>query len=263
MTSMWTYYLDTVRIGALRDYIQEWQSPNFHPLYAQPFIWMLLATLAAMGLSGRRVDGVDLAMVAMFAYASLLAGRFFGPFALLAAPVISRHVAATLDRFGLADRMRRRRGGRRHLLGTVNLVVLAVIAGLAVWKVQAPLSLTFNERKQSEDLPVEAAAWIREQRPEGEMFNPYNWGGYLMWALWPEYRVFVDGRTDLYGDEFLRDYLKVQYARPGFEGILDEYGIKLVITYPDDVLSRQLSCTSGWEEAHRDDVAIIWVWRGR
>ena len=88
-TRMWTYYLDTVGIGALQDFIQEWQSPDFHPLYAQPFIWLLLGTLAAMGLSGRRADGTDLALVGMFTYASLLAGRNFGPFALVIAPVLT------------------------------------------------------------------------------------------------------------------------------------------------------------------------------
>jgi hypothetical protein len=262
-TSMWTYYLDTVRIGALRDYIQEWQSPNFHPLYVQPFIWMLLAILAAMGLSGRRVDGVDLAMVTMVAYASLLAGRFFGPFALLTAPVLSRHVSAALKRFGLARWLRRRPRRQRPLLGMINVAVLAAVVVAGVWKAQAPLSLAFNERQQDENLPVEAAAWIREHRPDGEMFNPYNWGGYLMWVLWPDYRVFVDGRTDLYGDEFLRDYLKIQYARPGYDDLLADHDIGFVVTYRDDVLSTRLACEEGWEKVYEDDgeggVAVIWV----
>jgi hypothetical protein len=257
-TRMWVYYLDTVGIGALRDHIQEWRSPDFHPLYTHPFIWMLLATLAATGLSGRRVDGTDLAMVGMFAYASLLAGRFFGPFALLAAPVLGRHVVAVLKRLGWDGRLRaaRRAGAVR---GVINWVLLLGIVGLAVVKVWAPLTVVFNERKQREEMPVGAAAWIRQHRPRGEMFNPYNWGGYLIWELYPDYRVFVDGRTDLYGDAFLREYLRVQLARPGFEDTLAEYGVNLVLTYSDDALSAQLACDGGWEEVYRDEVAVIWV----
>ena len=26
------------------------------------------------------------------------------------------------------------------------------------------------------------------------MFNPYVWGGYLIWSLYPDYKVFIDGR---------------------------------------------------------------------
>jgi len=259
-TKMWTYYLETVRIGALQDFIQEWQSPDFHPLYAQPFIWLLLATLAAVGLSGRRVDGTDLALVAMFAYASLLAGRNFGPFALLAAPVLSRHAAPLLARCGWPGRPRPRPTPRSRLLfGALNLGLLLTVVALAVAKIWTPLSPAFNRQQERKSLPVDAVAWIREHHPPGEIFNPYNWGGYLIWSLYPDYRVFVDGRTDLYGDAFLREYLSVQLGRPGFEETLDEHGVNLVLTYPDDALSNQLACIGGWEEVYRDQVAVVWV----
>jgi hypothetical protein len=260
-TRMWTYYLDTVGIGALQDFIQEWQSPDFHPLYTHPFIWLLLATLAAMGLSGRRADGTDLALVGMFTYASLLAGRNFGPFALVTAPVLSRHVTALLTRLGWSGWLRA--VGRSSVVrGVINLVLLLMVVGLALVKVWTPLTLAFNEREQRKSLPVDAAAWILDNRPVGEMFNPYNWGGYLIWSLYPHYLVFVDGRTDLYGDEFLRQYLEVQLGRPGFEEALSAYDVNLVLTYPDDALSLRLACVGGWEEVYRDDVAVIWVRRG-
>jgi hypothetical protein len=257
-TRMWTYYLDTVGIGALQDFIQEWQSPDFHPLYTHPFIWLLLATLAAMGLSRRRADGTDLALVGMFTYASLLAGRNFGPFALVTAPVLSRHVAVLLTRLGWSGWLRA--VGRSSVVrGAVNLALLSLIVVLAIVKVWTPLTPAFNEREQRKSLPVDAAAWILKNRPEGEMFNPYNWGGYLIWSLYPHYRVFADGRTDLYGDKFLRQYLQVQLGRPGFEAALAEYDVNLVLTYPDDALSLRLECLGGWEEVYRDDVAVIWV----
>jgi hypothetical protein len=257
-TRMWTYYLDTVGIGALQDFIQEWQSPDFHPLYTQPFIWLLLATLAAMGLSGRRADGTDLALVGMFTYASLLAGRNFGPFALVIAPALSRHVAALLTRLGWSGWLRA--VGRSSVVrGAVNLILLLVIVGLAVIKVWMPLTAAFNEQERRKSLPVDATTWILENRPEGEMFNPYNWGGYLIWSLYPHYRVFVDGRTDLYGDKLLRQSLEVEWGRPGFQEVLAEYDVDLILTYPDDALSLRLACLGGWEEVYRDDVAVIWV----
>ncbi len=265
-TRMWTYYLDTVRIGVLQDFIQEWRSPDFHPLYTHPFIWLLLTTLAAMGLSGRRVDGSDLALVGMFAYASLLAGRNFGPFALVAAPALSRHVTPILRRLGVALRGHGIRlfstpppshpSTRR---GMVNLLLLVLIVALAVIKAHIPLTAAFNEQEQRKGLPVGAVEWIRRHHPAGEMFNPYNWGGYLIWALWPDYRVFVDGRTDLYGDALLRQYLEVQLGRPGFQDVLAEHRINLVLTYPDDGLSLQLACSGEWQEVYRDGVAVVWV----
>lgn len=258
-TRMWTYYLETVRLDVLQDFIQEWRSPNFHPLHTQPFIWLLLATLAAVGLSRRRVDGTDLALVSGFAYAALLAGRNIGPFALVAAPVLSRHVTALLDRCSRSVSNRLRYASATPAQGAINWMLLLVILAATAVKIQLPLRAGFNEAQHRESLPVGAVEWIEEQRPPGEMFNHYNWGGYLIWRLWPDYRVFVDGRTDLYGDGFLRQYLETQTASPGFQETLDEYDIRLVLTPSQSILSTRLACEGPWREAYADDVASVWV----
>ena len=257
-TQMWTYYLETVRINALQDFIQEWQSPNFHQIVTQPFIWLLLATVAAMGLSGRRIDGTDLALVGGFAYASLLAVRNIAPFALVATPVLSRHVAGILDRFGWTARLRRPQRPSVKM-GAINLVLLSIIVVTALALIQPPLQPATNEAATREVLPVDAAVWLMENRPPGRMFNPYTGGGYLAWTLWPDYRVFVDGRTDLYGDEVLNEYITVQLAQSGFREVLEQYGINLILTYPGDSLSTQLECAREWSEVYRDNVAVIFT----
>jgi hypothetical protein len=94
------------------------------------------------------------------------------------------------------------------------------------------------------------------------MFNSYNWGGYLIWALYPDYRVFVDGRTDLYDDAFLRDYLNVAMARPGWEDVLQRYDVKLIVIERDSVLATFLQATgedSGWRMSYSDAQAAIFV----
>ncbi len=259
-TRMWTYYLETVRIGVLQDFIQEWQSPDFHPLYTQPFLWMLLALLAAVGLSGRRIDGTDLALVGGFAYAALLARRNFGPFALVAAPVLSRHVSNLESQISnLKFATRSTRFAIRNWQAALNWGLLALIVALAVVKVYTPLRSAFNEELQRESLPVGAIEWIQANRPQGRMFNHYNWGGYLIWRLWPEYQVFVDGRTDLYGDEILRDYIEIQAAGPRATSLLDKYDVSFVLTGTDDALSMRLHCQGGWTLVYEDEVAVVWV----
>jgi hypothetical protein len=265
-TRMWVYYLDTVRIGVLQDFIQEWRSPDFHPLYTHPFIWLLLATLAAVGLSGRRVDGSDLALVAGFAYASLLAGRNMGPFALVAAPVLSRHISTILQRWGRAARARGwlrppRRASRppSARMAVVNWLLLALVLVAAGVKAYLPLRAEFNLENERRTLPVEAVEWIQQERPQGPMFNSYNWGGYLIWRLWPDYLVFVDGRTDLFGNELLSQYLEVQFARPGFQEVLDEYGINFVLTEAQGFTDNFLALDEGWTQVYSDDIAVVYV----
>ena len=269
-TRMWVYYLDTVRIGVLQDFIQEWRSPDFHPLYTQPFIWLLLATLAAVGLSERRVDGSDLALVAGFAYASLLAGRNMGPFALVAAPVLSRHVRPTVERWLRAARARGwlrlpRRAARPQPAGLalVNWLLLALVLVAAGVKVVLPLRAGFNLENERRTLPVDAVEWIEEQRPPGPMFNSYNWGGYLIWRLWPDYLVFVDGRTDLFGDELLSQYLEVRFARPGFQEVFEDYGVNFVLIEAGGFADNFLALDDGWRLAYSDEIAVVYVRSGQ
>ena len=94
---MLLYPFKTVSIGALQDYIQEWQSPDFHLLSVQPFIWLLLLTLGAAGASRRRLALTDFLLVAGFAYLGLMAGRNVALFALAAPPVLARHATPLLE----------------------------------------------------------------------------------------------------------------------------------------------------------------------
>jgi len=257
-TAMYTYPLRTVNIGVLRDFIQEWSSPDFHLLFVQPFIWLLVATLAAIGWSGRRLDGGDFALVAGFAYSALLAGRNIAPFALVCAPVLARHAKPAMENIRL-------RFGRQlptappSPSGVVwlNWLILIVIVLLAGLKIVATLLPAVRVQAERETLPVDAVNWIEANRPAGRMFNSYNWGGYLIWRLWPDALVYVDGRTDLYDDAFLRDYLRVAAAQPGFESVLERDRIGWVFVEASSALDVVLSREADWTSVYRDDTAVV------
>jgi hypothetical protein len=91
------------------------------------------------------------------------------------------------------------------------------------------------------------------------MFNSYNYGAYLMWSLYPHYPVYTDGRTDLYDDAFLREYLNVSLGRPGWEKIFEARHINLVLIEADSLLGDRLQASEAWHEAYRDDLAAVYV----
>ena len=95
-----------------------------------------------------------------------------------------------------------------------------------------------------ENLPIGAVAYLNDNKPEGRLFNPYNWGAYLLWAL-PGYPVFVDGRTDLYNDEIINKWLSVVRVEDGWQDILEEYDINLVLIEPGSMLDRTLAIRAG------------------
>ena len=250
------YPLKTVGIGVLQEYIQEWQSPDFHSLSVQPFIWLILLTLAAVGISRRRIAFIDFALVALFAYLGLMAGRNIALFALAAPMVVTRHLTPVLSSLGrrMGIRMtpaRPAKGWQRLLNGAILGVIL--LAALAKATLVYPRAA--NEQAFEKSLPVQAVEYLKIVKPPGRMFNSYNWGGYLIWAL-REYPVFADGRTDLYDDEILEQWLQVARAEAGWLAILDRWDIQLFVIEPGLPVADILA-DYGWIEIYRDDLAVI------
>jgi hypothetical protein len=264
---MWVYPFQTVGIGALRDFIQEWQSPDFHQAHAQPFVVMLLLVIAAMARSGRRADWTDLALIAMWTVWSLFAGRNIAIFGVVGTPILARyadlawsrqwqtweyhHVPFSTTSTGSSS------GGLKSLRVTLNWVLLILVTSAALIKISLPLSRETNLRIERSTMPYEAVEFIREQRPAGPMLNSYNWGGYLIFKLWPDYPVYIDGRTDLYDDRFIRRYLSVVAAQDGWEQILSDDRINLVLIEHDSALAKFLRRDSNWSEIYQDEMAAI------
>jgi hypothetical protein len=107
--------------------------------------------------------------------------------------------------------------------------------------------------------PVDAATWIAQEDPPGELYNPYDWGGYLIWRLFPERLVFIDGRADMYGDPFLLEYVDVASATPGWEDALASHDVCTALVEVDSPLSSAMSRSPDWGCAYLDETAAIYL----
>ena len=70
--------------------------------------------------------------------------------------------------------------------------------------------------------------------------------------------MFVDGRTDLYDDEIINKWLTVVRVDDGWQNILQEYDINLVLTEPGSMLDRILPQETSWAPVYRDAVSVIY-----
>jgi hypothetical protein len=218
-------------------------------------------------LAGKRVNGTDLVLVLLFAYSGFLAQRNIGPFAIVAMPVLSRALWQTLVQLRLFGTTETTGGEvskpdegfpvlfRPKWQRRINLTVVLLLATLAVLKlvwVTEPGSVNLQI---SQGFPSGAMNYLKVNHPKGEFFNEYNWGGYLIFNL-PEYRVYVDGRTDLFGDEILLEWEQVVKGDDGWKEILAKWDIHLVLLQPDRPLVKLLA-DAGWELLYSDKVAVL------
>lgn len=260
------YPFQTASISALGEFIQEWASPNFHLAATQPFACLLLATFAAVGLSERRIDLTDLVLFAGFAYLALFAARNIALFALIAPPILTRHAGPALVRAAerrpslapvLDPRFAPRLPSPR--LARLNWGLLAVIVVFALARGIVALRVTADDFALRNGLPVRAVAAVQDTLPPGRLFNPYDWGGYLIWKLYPRDRVYIDGRTDLYGDAFVREYFRLMSGQDAARPRFAEMGIRTVIVNSGAPLAALLRSEPGWTQLYRDAIASVFV----
>ena len=245
----------TVGIGALRSFIQEWNSPNFQERQTWGFIILLFGTLGAIGASKKPLAWSDFILLTGTGFLALTAGRNIAVFSVIAVPVFAYHVDAALRERGWIVKTVLRPS---PLMARVNalIVVLAILGAGA--KTLLVLDDQIVEPELRRVLPVEAVEYIRRERPADPIFNSYNWGGYLVYTL-PDYPVFVDGRTDLYGDALLTRYLQTALGSPGWEDTLTEYAINLVLVETGSGLALRLLDDPAWSLVYDDPLASIYV----
>ncbi|HZU99101.1 MAG TPA: hypothetical protein VFF73_20510 [Planctomycetota bacterium] len=110
--------------------------------------------------------------------------------------------------------------------------------------------------------PADAAAEIERKGYEGPLYNPFNWGGYLIWRL-PERPVSMDGRTNLHGPERIARNIITYSGGPGWAEDTELAHARIVITRNGrDALRDLLRNDPRFELAWVDSTATVFVARG-
>jgi hypothetical protein len=115
------------------------------------------------------------------------------------------------------------------------------------------MSARFNSKR----FPVQAAEVIVKRNIRGPIFCPDNWGGYLIYRLYPNPKVMVDDRHDLYGEQFFKDYLKLVRVEPGWDRVLNERAVNWALLPVGSTLPNALQATPGWSINYRDETAVL------
>lgn len=254
---LYLYPFQTIVSPTIQTLIQEWQPPDFSSAAVQPFIWFLVATMGTLALSRRRIRLAEALLLAGLTYASLRAARQISIWALVAAPVLAASASDLLE--PLSRKLNR--SSVRYPTRPLQILNWSVLVIVAVAVVARIGTVMMNESKAERAyFPVDAVNYIQAQNLSGPIFNNYNWGGYLIWRVYPRNRVFIDGRSDLYGltdDSIVREYLEAYTGGENWRAPLDRYGVQVVLVEPDAPIVSKLAQDTAWRQVYEDKQAVI------
>lgn len=254
--TMFVYPFGTLFSGAMQTYIQEWFSPDFHSIQFQPFAWLLLATLGAISISGKRPSLVEILLLLGSAYAGLSSARNIPIFALVAAPLLADSLWSFIVERGWTGHVESRLRVTRGMV----LVNWLLLAGLGLAAVSRIVMVVQNQPASEQTrYPAAAVDYIISHQLTGPIYNAYGWGGYLIWRLYPKQRVFIDGRADVYGDAFINRYLAAWRGDAGWQALLDQYKVNTILIERDAPLTSRLDQDAAWNRVYSDSLAAIYT----
>jgi hypothetical protein len=252
----------------LMEHIQEFQSPDFHGVAQKCFAALILLALGSLALSQRKLPLRDLLILLFAVYMGLYASRNLPTSSILIAVVIgplwsipsrqtqegSETGSGGLGIVALEDRMGQMDAALRGCVWQV------VAVAVCIWMVSHGGKLSSSLRMQAEfpatRFPVNAVNFVRQPTTIGPIFSTDQWGGYLIYRLYPT-KILVDDRHDLYGAEFFKRYLKIVRIEPGWQDLLRGMHPDFILVPAESSMAGALLGTSKWSVQYRDSTAIL------
>jgi len=247
---LYRYPFETLRSTGIRSFIVEWFSPDFHKFRFLPFLVVFLLLLLGLSRTRIRLQARVLVPLVLTTLLALDAVRHIPIFVLLAIPVIAAGLATSSPAVGIHTLSPRARV--RPMFNGLTVVLMAGFA-LVRWGVLA----RGQAAAETQQFPEKAVEALRSRDLGGEVFAYYDWGGYTIYKLYPKYRVFVDGRSDLYADDLLQQFQTAVQLRTGWREVLDRWGVRAVLLPRQAALAQALVLDPNWHLEYRDAQALL------
>ena len=110
-------------------------------------------------------------------------------------------------------------------------------------------------------LPVDAVNEVRAKGYSGPLYNDFNWGGYLIWAL--RMPVSIDGRGGFYGDKSLDRSVATWSAQPNWDSDPTLKSAGLVLGPVQAPLVQMLRIDPHFQLVYEDKLAAVFVAHSR
>jgi hypothetical protein len=252
---MYVYPIQTLHSPGMQRFIQEWFSPDFHDPKYLPLVLVIMGILAGVAGSPKRLKARELMLLLPTAAAALWSVRHIPIFVVVAVPMLAGFAEAWLSQFG-SRLLKTADGQLRRSAALVNALLIVAVAGFTAMRVSwvAQQQAVADSRQ----FPAAAVSFLAKERPAQPLMNHYNWGGYLVWKLYPDYRVYIDGRADVYGDNFMSDFASAYYITDDWREPLREWAVRTVFLPRDAPLITALRSNREWKQIYADSqVAVL------
>lgn len=257
------------------NFIMEWLSPNFHQTTGLLFLFLVFLLLEILFLSRKKIDPTQFILITIFMWLGFQANRHIPLFTLILLPFLLETMNAIPETITL--------GVLKNKFISISLVLFLMLFSFQFSSLSSSIAMLLDQKSFASlnGYPENALKFLSANPQQGNMFNNYGWGGYIISSnvkcqqrLLPQIefsetktftvecspKVFIDGRMAHWKTkdrEILKEYADI-YSMPGnFDELIEKYDISWALVEKNSFMGRILKLTPGWDNIYEDDLAII------
>lgn len=264
---LYAHILNFFRSHELTTMTTEFASPNFHTTGMRGLLFLLLLLAAALMIVRPKLHATDVLVIGGWGCLVLLSARNVPIFALVTTPYLAQWLTEFMRSHENSRwcRLYRESTGSELVVSHTAGGVLMIAAFVSVLLLMAkpriaggpPILIT---HLPSSRYPVVAVDYLQSHPRvvHGEMFNYFLWGGYLDFAL-PEWKPFIDSRTDMYGLELVHEFETANDPKPGWEAVFAKYNVGWTLLPVQHPLNQILQLRPDWQPVFSNEQAVVFA----
>lgn len=278
---LYSYMYRLANSSFMNNNIEELLSMNFHSLYYSSVL-MSIFLILVLSVFSRGIKIFYLFMLAITLGMSLCFVRnvpFYSIFFCIVfalqlknlhestiksyfLPSKAKELLISLDKFNETETLALSNKPKsfRLNLSCATIVVFLIIISL-IFKSQFMLEhfeFAFNKPKER---PLAAYNFVLKYKPPGNFYTSATWGSYAILKLYPVYKVFIDTRFDMYGEQAFREYYRISNTQFAWMQTLINRKVNWIVTFPKSLIDKELSnqYKEDWFIIYKDKTATIYM----
>lgn len=241
--------------------LTEWHPLSIRALHGMAFVAISTALIVMYRWTPRRISAWEPLLLLGLGIATLWSARFMVWWSPVAAMLLAQHTHAVCRRWSpwSAVAPASPRNGKWSVV-TVGLVWIFLAyspLGMRLLHHKEPVP----EKALSANTPLGIVSWLNDHPPQGQVFNPYEWGDYLQWAGPADLQIFLNSQAHLVPAEVWSHYLAVMDQTSEGPQVLDRYGVNTLILdaeYRANFI-RRLKDNPDWTVGYEDNRGAIFL----
>ncbi|MDQ5985968.1 MAG: hypothetical protein CSYNP_01686 [Syntrophus sp. SKADARSKE-3] len=260
----WTYMIYAV--GMPRPEIEEWMSVlnaiRKHYQTLPVYTFLALAFLSSILFAFRQKKSLtDFLVLVVTIYLGLVHVRHNALFAIIFGSFVPSMLSECWEKWKEKYFLRRYFSWIPQALPAAMFLAVYLL-------INSFLSLTvvpsFTLLAPSPYFPAGAVHWIKTNQIQGHILPHFDWGEFLIWKLYPDCRVAMDGRYEsVYEDYVSQEYFDFLMGRDTWDIFLRKYHHDMVLIVPNTRTCWLMLKEPDWRVAYRDDGSVLFVRKSR